>query len=143
VIQDLDGATSEPSRRTHVAVLSAAVAAASLVVLLMLVAPPTPSVAPPQVASPLASPAMMTVVSNAPRGLPVDVMRSSVCSASTLLPAGRVPIDFGAAGEQSFLVIYDRNGSVPIAVMQEEKGTGRLILTCAADSVMPRLNRAR
>jgi hypothetical protein len=39
VIQDLEGATSEPSRRGQVLALSAAVATASLVLLFALVAP--------------------------------------------------------------------------------------------------------
>jgi hypothetical protein len=141
VIQDLDGAPSEPSRRTHVAVLSAAVAAASLVLLLMLVAPPTPSLAPPQAASPSASPSfVMTVASNSLQRLPIPPP-SGMCDGRS---SGEIQLGVIATGGSLSTVVYDRTGHFPIAFVQEERGTGRLILRCTSpDSLMPRIDRAR
>jgi hypothetical protein len=65
VIEDIEGATAEPTRRRHVRALSAAVAAVSLVMLFMLVVPPDLGPAP-QAASPLPSATaapVMTIVS--------------------------------------------------------------------------------
>jgi hypothetical protein len=142
VIEDLEGATSEPSRRTHVAVLSAFVAAASLVLLFVLVAPPTLVGAPPHAASPSPTPSFaMTVLSNPLINLPLDP-RSSMCAASTTWTPLQLAVD--ATRGRALLVVYDRTGSRPIAFFQEERGTGRLVVTClTADSFAPRINRAR
>ena len=56
MIEDLEGATSEPSRRTHVAALSAAVAAVSLVLLVALLGPAPRTDTPPLAAAPVPSP---------------------------------------------------------------------------------------
>jgi hypothetical protein len=146
VIEDLDGATSEPSRRTHVAVLSAATAVFAIVLFYVLVAPPTFVGAPPQAASPSPSQStVMTVASNLFIDLPVDLARSSMCPDG--LRWGNPPFQLAVdanGGRALTPVIYDRTGSRPIAFVQEEHGTGRLIVTCAQpDGVMPRINRAR
>jgi hypothetical protein len=142
VIEELDGATSEPSRRTHVAVLSAATAAFAIVLFYVLVAPSTFVGAPPQAASPSPSRTfVMTVVANPLITMPLDMTRSGLCSDRTR--SAPLQLAVGATGETSF-VVYDRSGSRPVAVIQEERGTGRLIVTCATpDSVVPRINRAR
>jgi hypothetical protein len=66
VIEDIEGATSEPSRRRHVAVLSASVAAVSLVLLYLLLVPAPRMDTPPLAASPAPSPTDATVVTFAP-----------------------------------------------------------------------------
>jgi hypothetical protein len=145
VIQDLDGATSEPSRRWHVTVLSAAVAAVSLVLLLVLVAPPTPVGEPPVAASPLPdqrASGETTFVSNPLGSLPVELTPSPTCPDAAM--SAPYPLTLAPGSEPLFVVVYDRTGRAPIAFMQQERGTGRLVLTCATpDSVVPRLNRAR
>lgn len=154
MILDLDGATSEPSRRWHVAVLSAAVAAASLVLLLVLVAPPTHVDAPAQDASgevvfnvaSLPSPrgsSVRTVISNPFINLPLDLPRWGTCAEGT-----RWGPQYHLAGDATygppFTVVYDRTGALPVAVVREESGAGRLILTCVSpDGFVPRINRAR
>ena len=55
MIEDLEGSTSEPSRRFHLVALSAVSASISLAVLVALVAP-TSDVAAPEAATPAASP---------------------------------------------------------------------------------------
>jgi hypothetical protein len=146
VIEDLDGATSEPSRRTHVAVLSAATALFAIVLFYVLVAPPTFVGAPPQAASPSPSQSIvMTVASNSFINLPVDLTRSVMCADGTRWgnPPLQLAVDATGGRVVSF-VVYDRTGSRPIAFVQEERGTGRLIVTCAQpDGVAPRINRAR
>jgi hypothetical protein len=145
VIQDLDGATTEPSRRWHVTVLSAAVAAVSLVLLLVLIAPPTPVGAPPVAASPLPdqrASGETTFLSNPRRSLPVELTRSTTCPDAAVWAPYPLAVDPGS--EPLFLALYDRTGRSPIAFVQQERGTGRFVLTCATpDSVVPRLNRAR
>jgi hypothetical protein len=144
VIEDLDGATTEPSRRTHVAVLSAATAAASLVLFYVLVAPPIFDGAPPQAASPSPSQTfVMRVVSNPFHSLPLDLPRSGMCADATKWgPLFHLAAD--ATYGPAFTVVYDRTGSLPVAVVREERGTGRLVVTCVTpDSFVPRINRAR
>ena len=62
MIEDLEGATSEPPRRRHVAALSAVTAAVALVLLLALVMPRTPVATPQLAASPSASPTDARIV---------------------------------------------------------------------------------
>jgi hypothetical protein len=146
VIEDLDGATSEPSRRTHVAVLSAATAVFAIVLFYVLVAPPIFDGAPPQAASPSPNQrTVMTVASNSFINLPVDLTRSGMCADGTSWGETRFQLAVDANGGRALTpVLYDRTGSRPVAFVQEERGTGRLIVTCAPpESVVPRINRAR
>ena len=143
MIEDLDGATTEPSRRRHIAVLSSSVALVSLVLLYVLVAPPIFDGAPPQAASPSPSPSfVMTVVSNPRINLPTDMLHSRMCSDGTTSLPLQLAVD--ANSRPLLTVVYDRTGSRPIAFVREERGTGRLVVTCATpDSFVPRINRAR
>lgn len=165
MIQDLDGATTEPSRRWHVAVLSAATAVVSLVLYYVLVAPPIFDGAPPQAASPSPSPSFVMTVASKPRiNPPPDMLHSRICADGTTwapLQVGSWPeavgeVAFapgredrareavGANSQPLLIVLYDRTGSRPIAFVREERGTGRLVVTCATpDSFVPRINRAR
>jgi hypothetical protein len=143
VIEDLDGTTTEPSRRWHVAVLSAATAVVSVVLFYVLVAPPIFDGAPPQAASP--SPARsfaMTVVSNPRINLPIDTLHSRMCVDGTSWAPLQLAVD--ANSRPLLTVLYDRTGSRPIAFVREERGTGRLVVTCATpDGLVPRIDRAR
>lgn len=144
MIQDLDGATTEPSRRTHLAVLSAATAVFAIVLFYVLVAPPIFVDAPPQAASPSPSRTfVMTVASNSFINLPVDLARPGMCADGTSW--GELQLAVGATGGRALTsVVYDRTGSRPLYFVQEERGTRRLIVTCATpDSFAPRINRAR
>jgi hypothetical protein len=142
VIQDLEGATPEPSRRRHVFALSGAVAAVSLVLLVALVLPPELGVAP-QVASPAASVGAaraITIVSGPtmffPSGAPfepppVDERRVRECAAEP-------------GSGASYTLVYDRDGSRVIAAFSMGRagespptapyaygGTGWLTASCA------------
>jgi hypothetical protein len=143
VIEDLEGATSEPSRRRHVAVLSAATAAFAIVLFYVLVAPPTFDGASPQAASPSPTRSLsMTVVSNPLINLPPGMTRSAMCGdGATWAP---LQLAVSANGGPAVITVYDRTGSRPIGFVREERGTGRLVLTCATpDSWAPRIDRAR
>lgn len=165
MIEELDGVTSEPSRRRHVAVLSAATAVVSVVLFYVLVAPPIFDGAPPQAASPSPSPSfVMMVASNSRINPPPDMLHSRMCADGTPLAPLQVASWPEAVGEVAFvpgrqdgareavgansqpllIVLYDRTGSRPIAFVREERGTGRLVVTCATpDSFVPRINRPR
>jgi hypothetical protein len=142
VIEDLEGATSEPSRRTHAAVLSASVAAVSLVLFYMLVAPPIFDGAPPQAASPSLRPSfVMTVAPNSVQRLPLGLTPSRMCDSAAW---GEFQLGVPATGAWLPTVVYERTGRFPVASVREERGTGRLILTCTSpDSFIPRIDRAR
>jgi hypothetical protein len=148
VIQDLDGATSEPSRRRHVAVLSAATAAISLVLLYVVLAPPAHRDAAPQAAAPSPSPSFIgweemlaiPVASSLLQHPPLDPP-AGICYAGA---SGEIQLGAFVAGRSLTTVVYDRTGRFPIAFVQEQRGTGRLVLTCTnPDSFMPRIDRAR
>jgi hypothetical protein len=150
VIQDIEGATSEPSRRRHVAMLSASVAAVSLVLLIVFVVPSPRMDTPPLAASAAPSPARMTVVSASDstaglvsyeQALPND-LTSKLCAA-------------GNGSSPSVSLLLDREGR-PIAAYTSGKtgrfiplpqgyvGSGWLTVPCdTSDVFAPRLNRAR
>jgi len=141
VIEDLDGATSEPSRRTHVAVLSAATAALAIVLFYVLVAPPIFDGAQPQAASPSPTRTFSMTVASIPLNLPLDMTHPGVCADRASWGELHFAVD---AKAPPAIVIYDRTGSRPIAFVREERGTGRLVVSCPApDSFVPRINRAR
>ena len=134
MIQDLDGAVSEPPRRGHVVVLSAATAAVSLVLLFALIAPPARFGAMPQAASPAPSPRgyEMTVVGGPPlHHLRLDLTRDSVCPDGTrLIP----PYDLTRSADtgEVFAVRYAVGGvsrAVP-AQLVLDKQTSYWIVAC-------------
>jgi hypothetical protein len=150
VIEDLEGATSEPSRRTHVAVLSAFVAAASLVLLFVLVVP-APRMDTTQLAAP-AAPTNGTVVTFASgpawvRSGQVSQIREVVTMTPCFIALGSNP--------PAQLIVFDRNGQ-PMATYTsgtterlssprpEYWGELSFTLPCdAPDAAAPRINRAR
>jgi hypothetical protein len=76
MIEDIEGATSEPARRRHAAVLSAASASIALALLVVLVGPLRVAKAP--AASPTASTG--PVVGGTSRAVPVRVVPDAVTS---------------------------------------------------------------
>ncbi len=152
MIEDLDGATTEPSRRMHVAVLSASVAAVSLVLLYVLLVPAPRMDAPPLAASPAPGPTNGTVVTLAsgPAWLrsdqvsrPRDAVTTTLCVA---VPGSNAPAQ---------LTVFDSNGrpiaaytsvptGQPIAPRPDHWGEIRFTVTCdVSDVFAPRINRAR
>jgi len=149
VILDLDGATIEPSRRRHVATVSASVAAAALLLLYALLVPAPPTGTPPAVA-PVPSPARMTVLSASEptliRGGPFEEsLRDGV---STLCAAG-------SGSSPPVHLIIDPSGRVVAAYTSGTTGrfiplprvyvgSGWLTVPCdTSDVFAPRLSRAR
>jgi hypothetical protein len=159
VIEDLEGATTEPSRRRHVAALSAATAAVALVLFFALVTPKAPVDAPPLAATPAPSPTDARVVifaADSPEvwfpgrsgdvrlGTPSsDVWTSMVC-VSAVEPNPTI-----------HLMVVDRTGQPIaaytggttgrfIALPQAYVGSGWRTVPCpASDLFAPRINRAR
>jgi hypothetical protein len=144
VIEDLDGATVEPTRRGHMLVLSAATAAISLILLVAIVAPPaTVSVVPQRAslsASPGPGPAMPIVWGNPPLGVNVKVV--SECA------DGR-PID------RPYYLVFEGNGQVMAVPLDTrttqvvpftplDRGASRLTASCATSrDRVPRIDRGR
>jgi hypothetical protein len=107
VIEDLDGATSEPSRRTHVAVLSAASAAIALVLLYVLLAPAPLMDTRQLAASPTPSPTADSVVTFASgpswvRSGQVSEIREVLTMTPCVIAVGSNP--------PAQLIVVDRNG---------------------------------
>jgi hypothetical protein len=158
VIEDLDGGAPEPSRRGHVALLSAAVAAVSLVMLFALIVPPELGVAP-QAASPLpidsAAP-VMTIVSGPSLVLPWERYSQS----GTTAPSGvnvKVVSECadGSRIDAPYYLVFEGNGQV-IAVPLDastarspqftpvDRGSGWLTVSCATSTIrVPRIDRRR
>lgn len=152
MILDLDGATTEPSRRRHVATVSASVAAAALVLLyaLLVPAPHTGAPALPAVA-PVPSPAHMTVLSASDptwiRGGPFEEsLRDSAIS--TMCAAGNgssppVHLVIDASGRVVAAYTSGTTGRF-IPLPRVYVGSGWLTVPCdTSDVFAPRLNRAR
>jgi hypothetical protein len=133
MIEDIEGATSEPTRRGHVVVLSAAVAAAALVLLVALVVPSRD--APPQATSPSpsAGPSLLviSVASNPLSRLPVDLSRTTVCRDGTwLTPPYFLAFD-GRSG-QLFAAPFDNGPRRPVPVTFDlNAATGKVTVRCA------------
>ena len=134
VIKDLDGAVSEPPRRGHVVVLSAATAAVSLFLLFALIAPTTRFGETPQAASPAPTPRgyEMMVVGGPPlHHLRLDLTRDSVCPDGTrLIP----PYDLTRSADagEIFAVRYVVGGAsraVPVQLVLD-KQTSYWIVAC-------------
>lgn len=159
MIQDLEGATSEPSRRLHVAALSAVTAAVALVLFFALVTPRTPVATSQLAVLPAPSPTDGRVVifaADSPHvwfpggsgevrlGAPSsDVWTSTVCVAA-VEPSPTI-----------HLMVLDRTGQPIaaytggttgrfIALPQAYVGSGWRTVPCPASDVFaPRINRAR
>jgi hypothetical protein len=140
MIEDIEGATSEPTRCVHVAVMSAATAAVALVLLLALVVPPSRSAAPLQAASP-ASSASSTftttfassnplVLSNPAARLPVDLSRTTLCADGTRLMPPYFLV-FDATSKQIFAGPFDDGPRLPVPVTLDlDAGTGKVTVRC-------------
>ena len=138
MIQDIEGATSEPTRRWHVVVLSGAVAALSLVLLAALLVPaPMPSNALKARVPSATAASLLTIVSgattsfqpNPPSQLRVDAGRLIVC------------VDDSRPGSP-YYVVFEGNRQV-ISVPFEGRN-GSLSMPCATSTTsVPRINRAR
>jgi hypothetical protein len=143
VIEDIEGATSEPTRRAHVLVLSALVASLSLVLLFALVMPRSRVEAPAQAASSapsLTAAQMLTVAANPGAQRLVDLTGLSECaSGRRLTPPYNLVIEAGTGR-----IFLDQAGSsLPIAFVADPP-TGRLTVKCATPgAVVPRIDRAR
>jgi hypothetical protein len=143
VIEDIEGATSEPTRRRHVVVLSGAVAIASLVLLFSWVAPPEFG-SDRQAASPApsasAGPAMTIVTGPTiffPAGPPsfqsgttspsgVNVKLVSECADGTQI-------------SPPYYLVFEGNGQVMVY-----RGSGWLTVSCATSTIrVPRMDRRR
>jgi hypothetical protein len=142
VIEDIEGATSEPTRRRHVAALSGAMAAVSLALFLALIVPPSreaerPSPEP----SPTAS-VTLTITSNPIRNVRLDLTLDSVCPDGTrLIP----PYDlvFGEPSGQVFAVRYVVGRvahSVPVTVVADKR-TPYLTVACGIADLSPWTDR--
>lgn len=151
MIEDLDGATTEPSRRTHVAVLSASVAAVSLVLLYVLLVPAPLMDTRQLAASPAPSPTNDSVVTFASgtawvRSGQVSQIREVVTSTPCFIAFGSNP--------PAQLIVIDRNGQ-PMATYTSRTTEpsssppdhwGELIFTLPCDrpdASAPRIDRAR
>ena len=152
MIEDLDGATSEPSRRTHVAVLSASVAAVSLVLLYVLLVPAPLTDTRQLAASPAPSPTNGTVVTFAAgqawvRWDQVAQIREVVTGTPCFFSFGSNP--------PPQLIVGDRNGQ-PMATYTSRtvepltsprpEYWGEILFTMPCDrpdASAPRINRAR
>jgi hypothetical protein len=158
VIEDLEGATPEPTRRRHVVVLSGAVAIASLVLLFSWIAPPdlgmTRQAALPG-PSASAGPAM-TIVTRPPMILqsgPVD-FRSGTTSPSGV----NVKLVSGCDGTEisrPYYLVFEGNGQVMTVPLDAsplpspqfisvDRGSGWLTVSCATSTTrVPRMDRRR
>lgn len=152
MIQDLEGATSEPARRGHVAALSAAAATASLVLLVaLLIRAPHVDTGPLAAApapSPTAGSMVITIVSGSRATLDQVTQLPDGMTSTRCAP--------GIGSSPPIHLVYDRTGQVVIAAYTSGK-TGRFIplpqgyassgwLTVPCDTpdvFAPRINRAR
>jgi hypothetical protein len=151
VILDLDGATSEPSRRRHVATVSAAVAAAALLLLYALLVPAPPT-GTPSAASAAPSPATMTVffASDSMTWIPGgpfdeslrDTVTSTVCAAGI---GSSPPVHLVIDGSGRAVAAYTSGTTGRfIPLPRAYLGSGWLSVPCdTSDVFAPRLNRAR
>jgi hypothetical protein len=133
VIEDLDGAATEPSRRWHVALLSAALAAFSLVLLVVLVGPPANLSDTPHAASPAPSAAPATTVtfsSNPISRLRIDLTHEAACADGTrLIPPYYISVD-AATGGMSAARVDGTDRAVGIALVFNPE-TGWINVSCA------------
>lgn len=132
MIQDLEGATTEPTRRHHVAALSAAVAAISFALLLALIVPPSREAAVPQAAShaPSTSPSLTLIASNPRDNVYVDLTRVIMCPDRTWpsAPPYLVAIEASSWGVFALPSEPRTSHSVPVAIVVDPR-TGRQTLS--------------
>ena len=160
MIEDIEGAATEPARRWHVVALSGAGAIVSLVLLLSLITPAAPGTLP-QAASPApsadASPAATTIVTGPTMfistGPPYFVSR-------TILPPG-VNVKLvsecadGTKINPPYYLVFEGNGqviAVPLdartaaspQIASVDRGSGWLTVSCATSTFrVPRSDRRR
>lgn len=150
MIEDLDGATLEPSRRRHVAVLSAATAAVSVVLLVALVVPPSSLDATVLTASPAPSAsagAVVTIVSGPTMFFQLGTsLRVYLPRISECVDEAQADSPYVSEGNGQVIAAYSsgRTGrSVPTAP-DVYVGTGWLTVSCATSNVsVPRSDRER
>ena len=152
MILDLEGAASEPSRRRHVATVSASVAAAALVLLYALLVPASPAGRVPPATAPEPSPADRTVVTFAGgpewiRGGPFeeslrDAMTSTLCAAGV---GSSPPVHLVLDGSGRVVAAYTSGATGRfIPLPRAYVSSGWLTVPCdTSDVFAPRLNRAR
>ena len=151
MIQDLEGATSEPTRRGHVLALSAAAATISLVLLFALVAAPHVDTGP-LAAAPAPSPTAGSMVVTIASGTWVTLDR--VAQLPDEMTSLRCAPGIGSS--PPIHIVYDRTGQTVIAAYTSGKTgryiplpvgyaiSGSLTVPCATPDVFaPRINRAR
>ena len=138
MIEDIEGATSEPKRHWHVAMLSGAVAIVSLVLLVALVLP-SPLGTAPQPASPApnasADPFVVPFASNPLSQMRVDLTQASACAEGLwLTPPYHLALD-ATSGRVIAMNSEPRTGrSVPVALVANPR-TGWLTVTCTTSDI--------
>jgi hypothetical protein len=157
VIEDIEGAASEPTRRRHVVVLSGAVAIASLVLLFSWVAPPG-LVMTRQAAVPSASAGpRMTIVTRQPMILqsgPLD-FRSGTTSPSGVNVKLVSECADGTQLNRPYYLVFEGNGQVMTVPLDAspppspqfisvDRVSGWLTVSCATSTIrVPRMDRGR
>jgi hypothetical protein len=134
---------SEPSRRWHVAALSAGVAAVSLVLLLVLIAPTELGV-PPQAVSPLpsvsAGPPYFQSGTTSPLGVNVKLVSECV-NGSRIDPPYYLVFE---GNGQVMAVPFDASTARSVQFRADDEASGAFTVSCATSSIrVPRVNRAR
>lgn len=156
MIQDLEGATSEPSRRRHVAMLSATATAVSLVLLMALVAPAQRTERPPLAASAAPSSTDSAFVSFASDPMWLASDRGGPFEESMRDDGTWTECAAGIGSSPPVTLVFDREGRRLVAAYTTGQ-TGRFIalpkayldsgwvsVPCdASDIFAPRINRAR
>ena len=142
MIEDIEGATSEPPRRRHVVVLSGAAAIASLVLLFSWVAPPELGMTGPA-ASPAPSvsggPAMRIVTGPTIFFPAAPNFRSGTTSPSDVNVKIVSECADGTHINPPYSVVFEGNGEVMVY-----RGSGRLTVSCATSTIgVPRIDRGR
>jgi hypothetical protein len=134
MIEDIEGATTEPTRRGHVVVLSGAVAVVSLVLLLALVVPAPVSTSVQAPAPSARASLSVTFVSNPMAELPIDLSSAILCADGTRLnPPFRLV--FSATTGQIYVGPSDRGAALLVpATLAPDARTGKVIVRCATST---------
>jgi hypothetical protein len=149
VILDLDGTTSEPSRRRHVATVSASVAAAALLLLYALLVPAPRTGTLPLAAAPAPSPASILVWSASDptwiRGGPFEESLRDAVSTCAAGVGSSPPVHLVIDGSGRVVAAYTGGTTGRfIPLPRVYVGSGWLTVPCdTSDVFAPRLNRAR
>jgi hypothetical protein len=139
MIEDIEGATSEPTRRRPVVLLSALTTFVSLILLAALVVLPPRAGIAPQAASPApgasAGP-VTTFVSNPISQLRIDLTHDSLCPDGTrLIPPYFLAVDGSTGDIFAVRSVVGTTRSVPVTIVADAR-TPWLSVTCAT-SVPP------